>query len=145
MTRRLPWIALGVMLGITGYVVAENATKDEHAGALKQKVLMEQVLKEKLDGKEAKVTMIELEKAPETAGAKHRHPGPVFVYVLDGELESQVDDGPVKVYKKGQVFYEPARALHAVSRNPSKTKPVRFLAIMLTDKDEKNLVIPEKP
>jgi quercetin dioxygenase-like cupin family protein len=144
MTRRLPWIALGVMLGIAGYVVAEHAAKDGHAEELKSKVLMEQVLKEKIDGKEAKVTMIELEKAPRTAGAKHRHPGPVFVYVLDGELESQVDDGPVKVYKKGEVFYEPARSLHAVSRNPSKTKPVRFLAIMLTDKDEKNLVIPEK-
>ena len=67
-----------------------------------------------------------------------------FVYVLDGELESQVDDGPIKVYKKGEVFYEPARALHAVSRNPSKTKPARFLAIVLTDKDEKKLVLPEK-
>jgi quercetin dioxygenase-like cupin family protein len=144
MTRRVLWIALGVMLGIAGYVVAEHAAKDAHDGAAKIKVLMEQVLKEKIDGKEAKVTMIEVESAPRSAGAKHRHPGPVFVYVLDGELESQVDDGPVKVYKKGDVFYEPARALHAVSRNPSKTKPARFLAVMLTDKDEKRLVIPEK-
>jgi quercetin dioxygenase-like cupin family protein len=67
------------------------------------------------------------------------------VYVLDGELESQVEGQPLKVYKKGDTFYEPARGVHAVSRNPSKTEPVRFLAVFLTAKDEKDLVLPEKP
>jgi quercetin dioxygenase-like cupin family protein len=144
MIRRLPWIALGVLLGIAGYGVAEHAAKGGHGDGTKLTVLMEQGLKEKVDGKEAKVTLLEVEKAPGAASAKHRHPGPVFVYILDGELESQVGDGPVKVYKKGEVFYEPTRALHAVSRNPSKSKPVRFLAVMLTDKDAKELVLPEK-
>jgi quercetin dioxygenase-like cupin family protein len=55
-----------------------------------------------------------------------------------------VDDGPVKVYKKGEVWFEPARALHRVNRNPSKTKPARFLAFMLMTKDDKHLVLPEK-
>jgi quercetin dioxygenase-like cupin family protein len=145
MTRQFLCVALGVALGAGGYAAADHAKKDAPGDALKQKVVLEQALAEKVDGREAKVTLIELERAPGTAGAKHRHPGPVVVYVLDGELESQVGDGPVKTYKKGESFYEPAGALHAVSRNPSKEKPARFLAFFLTAKDVKELVIPEKP
>ncbi len=144
MARRLFWTALGIVLGAAGYALAQQAAKDEHGG-LKQRVLLAQVLPEKLDGKEAKVTVLELERAPGTAGAPHRHPGPVFVYVLDGELESAIDGQEPKVYAKGEMFYEPPRALHRVSRNPSKTAPVRFLAFLLTAKDEKELVRPEKP
>ena len=50
----------------------------------------------------------------------------------------------LKVYKKGEMFYEPAHGLHAVSRNPSKTKPTRILVFFLTSKDEKTFVIPER-
>lgn len=144
MGKRFIWVALGIVIGAAGYALAQQAAKGERGG-LKQRVLLEQVLPEKIGGKEAKVTVLELERAPDSAGAPHRHPGPVFVYVLDGELESAIDGQPPKVYAKGQMFYEPPRALHRVSRNPSKTAPVRFLAFLLTAKDEKQLVLPEKP
>ncbi len=143
MARRFGWLALGVVLGMAGYALAQHAAKDG-SGGLTTKVLLEQALPEKIDGKEAKITLLELERAPGSAGAPHRHPGPVVVYVVEGELESQVGDGPVKVYRKGETFYEPAGARHAVSRNPSKTEPVRFLAFLLTAKDEKHLVLPDK-
>jgi quercetin dioxygenase-like cupin family protein len=144
MLRRLCWIAFGMTLGAAGVGLSAQGEKGT-AGALKRKLLMEQVLAEKIDGRPAKVTVVELERAPGSAGAPHRHPGPVFVYVLSGELEAQVDDGPVRIYKQGEMLFEPARALHRVSRNPSPTKPVRFLAFLLTAKDEKNLVLPAKP
>lgn len=143
MARRFGWLALGVVLGVAGYALAQQTAKDGHGG-LKTKLLLEQALPAKIDGKDAKVTLLELERAPGSAGAPHRHPGPVVVYVLEGELESQVGGQPAKVYRKGETFYEPAGALHAVSRNPSKTEPARFLAFLLTAKDEKNLVLPEK-
>jgi quercetin dioxygenase-like cupin family protein len=141
MRRTWLWLVFGVALGVSGYALAQHAAQ----GGLTHKVLMEQVLAEKLDGKEAKVTVWELERAPGTAGTPHRHPGPVFVYVLDGQLESQVEGQPRRVYKKGEMFYEPARGLHAVSRNPSSTAPVRFLAFFLTPKDVTEFVLPEKP
>ena len=144
MMRTLLCVALGVVLGVAGYAAAQHAARDAQPGGLKQKVLLEQVLPQKLDGEQAKVTVVELERAPGTAGAPHRHPGPVFVYVLDGELEAKVEGGPTRTYRRGEMFYEPARALHAVSRNPSKTRPVRFLAFLLTSKEDKQLVIPEK-
>jgi quercetin dioxygenase-like cupin family protein len=137
-------VTLGALLGAAGYALGLQGSKDRHAEAAKHKVVLEQLLREKLDGKQSKVTVWELERAPGAASAPHRHPGPVLGYVLEGELEVALDDGPVKTYKAGQMWYEPARVLHRVSRNPSKTKPVRFLAIMFSDKDQKHLVLPEK-
>jgi quercetin dioxygenase-like cupin family protein len=60
-------------------------------------------------------------------------------------LEMQFEGQPLKTYKKGDGFFEPAQALHAVSRNPSRTSPARFLAFFLTARDEKELVLPERP
>jgi quercetin dioxygenase-like cupin family protein len=144
--KRHFWVVIfGLVLGATGYALGQHTGKGDKTSGLNYKVLMEQVLKEKIDNQEAKVTVWELEKAPGTGSAEHRHPGPVFVYVLEGELESKVGDQPMKVYKKGEMFYEPAHGLHAVSRNPSLTKSTRILVFFLTSKDEKTFVIPEKP
>ncbi len=137
-------IALGTVLAGAGYAIGLRHGKEKHAEGVKPKVVLEQPLKEKLDGKETKVTVLELERAPGASSPPHRHPGPVLGYVLEGELEVGLGDGAVKTYKKGQMWYEPARILHRVSRNPSKTQKVRFLAILFSDKDEKRLVLPEK-
>jgi quercetin dioxygenase-like cupin family protein len=145
MGKRLLWVTLGALLGAAAYVAAEQAAQRDPMTGQRVKVLLEQALAEKIDGQEAKVTLVEVEKAPGNVSAAHRHPGPVVGYVLEGELESQVEAQPLKTYRKGDVFYEPARALHAVSRNPSQTAPVRFLAFFVTAKDAKDLVIPEKP
>jgi quercetin dioxygenase-like cupin family protein len=58
---------------------------------------------EKLDGKETKATVVELGQA----GKPHRHTGPVFGYVLEGEYEWALDDQPAKTLKAGDTFYEP--------------------------------------
>jgi quercetin dioxygenase-like cupin family protein len=146
MVKTLLMVGLGMLLGAAGYALAMHegkADKDAHSEDAKHKVVLEQILKEKLDGKQTKVTVWELERAAGKGSPPHRHPGPVLGYVLEGELEVALDDGPVKTYKAGQMWYEPARVLHRVSRNPGKKK-ARFLAIMFTDKDEKTFVLPEK-
>ena len=99
---------------------------------------------EKLDGKDAKVTMIEVTIEPGQSSPPHRHPGPVFGYVLEGDYEWAINDQPVKKLKVGETFYEPAMTLHRVSRNPGKSR-TRILAVMAHPRDAKNLVIPEMP
>src|SRR5262249_42720922 len=138
MKKQVLSVAAGVILGVAGYALAQHAAGGG-AGpeGTKLRTVLEQLLAEKLDGKEAKVTVLEVEKAPGTGSAPHRHPGPVVGYVLEGELEVAVGDAPVKVYKKGEAWFEAARALHRVSRNHSRTRPARFLAFMLHGKDEK--------
>jgi quercetin dioxygenase-like cupin family protein len=145
MTRQLAFLAVGIVLGAAGCGLALQAGKVDPAGGTKSRVLLEQVLAEKLGGKEAKVTLVEVTKEPGAGGSPHRHPGPVVGYVLEGEFESQVEGGLLRTYRKGDVFFEPARALHAVSRNPSKAHSTRFLAFFVTAADEKHLVLPEKP
>jgi quercetin dioxygenase-like cupin family protein len=74
------------------------------------------------------------ERAPGNGSTPHRHPGHhTFGYVLEGTYEIQVDDGPVRQLKAGESFYEPPGSLHAVSRNPSTDRPVRYLVIQVGD------------
>jgi quercetin dioxygenase-like cupin family protein len=144
MTKQLLCMVVGIAVGAAGLALAQHDSKEKAPGRGRLKPVLEQVLKEKLDDKQGKIIVLELESAPGNASRPHRHPGPVVGYVLEGELEVAVDDGPVKVYKKGEAWFEPARALHRVNRNPSKTKPARFLAFMLMTTEDKHLVLPAK-
>ena len=82
--------------------------------------------------------------APGGASPPHTHAKSAFIfaYVLSGEIESQVDDGPKRVYRAGESFYETPGSSHPVSRNASKTQPARLLAVFVVDTDDKPLVKP---
>jgi quercetin dioxygenase-like cupin family protein len=108
------------------------------------KVLSTKEIAEKLDGKKARATTVEVTLAPGQASAPHRHPGPVFGYVLEGEYEWAIDDNPPRVLRAGDTFYEPTGCLHRVSKNPSKKVRARVLAVVLHPPDAKQIAIPEK-
>jgi quercetin dioxygenase-like cupin family protein len=121
------------------------AHPDEHGkGTPKVKVISASNTAEKLDGKDTRATTVEVTLEPGQASKPHRHPGPVFGYVLEGEYEWAIDDQVVKTLKTGDTFYEPAGCLHRVSKNPSDKMKTRVLAVVLHPQDIKDLVIPEK-
>ena len=99
-------------------------------------------IREKLDGKQAKATMVEVTLAPGQASLPHRHAGPVFGYVLEGEYAWAIDDQPAQTLKAGDTFYEPTGCLHRVSKNPGTTK-TRVLAVVLHPHDAKQITVPE--
>ena len=78
---------------------------------------------------------------PGGASPSHVHAKSAFIfgYVLSGEIESQVNDGPRRVYRAGESFYETPGSRHPVSRNASKNKPARLLAVFVVDTDDKEL------
>ena len=80
---------------------------------------------------------------PGEAGQPHRHAGPIFGYVLEGEFELGLDDQPVKTLKAGETFYEPTGILHRVSRNPNAKTRTRVLAVILHPRDAKQITVPE--
>jgi quercetin dioxygenase-like cupin family protein len=83
------------------------------------------------------------ERAPGNGSAAHRHPGSHTVgYILEGTYEVKIDDGPVRTLKPGEVFYEAPNALHAISRNPSTTEPLKYLVIQVSD-PSKPATVPE--
>jgi quercetin dioxygenase-like cupin family protein len=130
-------------LGIGGMTLAHHA--DPGKDKPKVKVLSEREITEKVDGKKSKATTVEVTLEPGQASAPHRHPGPVFGYILEGEYEWAIDDQPAKMLKVGDTFYEPTGCLHRVSKNPSAKTRTRVLAVVLHARDAKGIVIPEKP
>ena len=129
-------LAVGAILGVGVLSGNDHITKD-------MKVFSAQDIAEKLDGKDAKATTYEVTIEPGKGSLPHRHPGPVFAYILEGEYEWAINDQPVKKLKAGDTFYEPTMCLHRVSRNPG-TSVTRLLVVMLHPRDAKELVIPEK-
>jgi quercetin dioxygenase-like cupin family protein len=89
------------------------------------------------------LTVRELEFPPSFQGAKHRHPGPLVVCVLEGSLEIALEGRDPKTYSTGQCFTEEPHQLHLRSRNLSTTAPVRVISYILNHPSEP-LVLPEK-
>jgi quercetin dioxygenase-like cupin family protein len=51
-----------------------------------------------------------------------------------------VNEGPPRrVYPAGERFYEMPGSRHPISRNASKLRPARLLAVFVVDTDEKEL------
>ena len=82
-----------------------------------------------------------VEYAPGGTSPAHTHPASAFIYatVLEGAIRSQVNDGPVIVYRAGESWSEYPGDRHAVSENASATEPARLLAVFVLDTDETEL------
>jgi quercetin dioxygenase-like cupin family protein len=82
---------------------------------------------------------------PGASSASHRHARSAFIYayVFSGEVRSQVDDEPVRVYRPGETWFERPGSYHRVSENASNTKSARLLAVLIVDAADKQLVIPD--
>jgi quercetin dioxygenase-like cupin family protein len=93
-------------------------------------------------GKE--VLMITVDFPPGAVDPLHRHDAHGFIYVLEGSIVMGVKGGKEQTLGPGQTFYEGPQDLHTVGRNASKTRPARFLVLLLKDKG-KPAVIPVKP
>jgi quercetin dioxygenase-like cupin family protein len=137
MLRTLFALVAGIGVGAGGLIAAQH-----HDDSEKVKVLSTSDISEKLDGKEATATVVEVTIEPGQAGLPHRHPGSAIGYVLEGEYELGIDNQPTKVVKAGETFYEPAGCLHRVSRNPGNVK-TRLIAVVLHPRDAKQIAVPE--
>ncbi len=77
------------------------------------------------------------------SGSRHRHPGPTFVYVLEGAVEIELEGAPAKVYRAGEIFYEDPHQLHTSTKNVSKVELARILVYHLSHNGEP-LTLPER-
>jgi len=138
MKRKLFVLLFGAALGAGGMAFA-----DFHEDGEQVKVISSQEINEKLDGNDATVTVVEVTIEPGESGLAHRHPGPGFVYVLEGEYELGIDDRPTKRFNAGETFYEPTGVLHRVSKNPAAQGRTRLIAFVLHPRDAKEIAVPE--
>jgi quercetin dioxygenase-like cupin family protein len=64
----------------------------------------------------------------------HRHPGPAFGYVLDGEMVFELEGEPARVVRAGEAFWEPGGdVIHYQDGNNRDDIPVRFTVAMLCE------------
>jgi quercetin dioxygenase-like cupin family protein len=133
-------VVLGVVLAVGGITLAHHGGKDQVIVAQ----LSQRDISEKLDGEDSAVTVVEVTFGPGQKDSPHSHAGPVFGYVLEGEYEHAIDDEPVKTYTAGETFYEPSGCLHRVARNPSSKARTRLLAVILHNRDTKQVTVPER-
>jgi quercetin dioxygenase-like cupin family protein len=141
MHRSLFVLVIGIAIGVAGMTFGNGHEKHEDGESVKEISVRD--IREKLDGKDSKVTFVEVTINPGQSGLPHRHPGPGFGYVLEGEYELGIDDEPTKVLKAGETFYEPTGCLHRVSKNPSKKGRTRVIAVVVSPRDAKEIAIPE--
>jgi len=101
------------------------------------KQVMSKELKD-IPGKEA--LMITVEYPPGGADPVHKHNAHAFVYVLEGSIVMQVKGGQEVTLTPGQSFYEGPEDIHVVGRNASKTKPAKFVVVLIKEKGAPALI-----
>jgi quercetin dioxygenase-like cupin family protein len=74
-----------------------------------------------------------VEVAPGDPGTPpHRHSGPVFGYMLEGEIIFELEGDPERIIKAGEAFWEPGGdVIHYQSANNLQDSWARFLVVMM--------------
>ncbi|MCZ6873981.1 MAG: cupin domain-containing protein, partial [bacterium] len=71
-------------------------------------------------------------------GGKHFHPGPVFVYILEGELTVDTEEGR-QTFKAGEVYEEPTGRVMQ-GRNLSTANPLKLVVFQVGDKGKPMMI-----
>jgi len=62
----------------------------------------------------------------------HRHPGPAFGYVVEGEMRFELEGEPERVIRAGEAFWEPGGdVIHYQDGNNRTDSWVRFVVTMM--------------
>lgn len=128
----------------TAFLFASIAAGAAHDGDDEKVTLVYDQPLPNVPGKSMKGVLVEY--APGGNSPAHTHPGSAFIYatVLEGAIRSQVNDGPIVVYRAGENFSEFPGDHHGVSENASETERALLLAVFVVDTDETNLTTYEK-
>jgi quercetin dioxygenase-like cupin family protein len=120
-----------VLVALTALVVlATSRANSQDTGATVKPVRVEKLA----NAPGQTLTVVTVSYAPGAKSTVHRHAGSVFAYVLSGAIRSENSaTGPVKVYKAGESFFEPAQSRHLVSENASTTEPATMLVIFVAE------------
>lgn len=92
-------------------------------------------------GKDVEIEAHLVEVKPGAEVGKHKHSYPVVMYVLEGTLVVDQDDGTEKTYQAGDAFIEDANTW-VNNKNPG-TVPMKFLAVLIGKKDSASVEFPE--
>ena len=86
-----------------------------------------------------------VEYPPGSGSVPHYHPGSalIYVYVLKGEVRSQIEPEQARIYRTGEWWFEHRASRHRLSANASKTRTAKLLEIFIVDTEANELTVPE--
>lgn len=123
-----------IALGVMSFALAGAAFAQQ--GGIKRTPL------QKVEFPDGYVTVTGLAELPPGAAAgRHTHPGIETGYVLEGELNLEIDGQPTKLLKPGDSYQIPAGAVHDAKVHGDK--PMKVLGVYVVDKT-KPLASPAK-
>jgi quercetin dioxygenase-like cupin family protein len=123
--------------GLAGLAASLLASHPVHAAPSARPVAHKDAPAINLEGWQ--MTATEVTYPPGESSGRHRHPGFVVGYVLEGQYQFAVNEQPPTVLSAGQMFFESFDSpgeVHAVSGNASATQPTKILAIVFTKKGD---------
>src|SRR5437763_13911772 len=121
--RMLLWNMILAAIGLNG-----REASAQPAGARVREV-GKQALALPFAGMEA--SLVAVSYPPGGRSAEHRHPGFIVGYVLEGQIRFAINHETPRVLRRGEMFYEPAGALHSTSENAQPGMPAKILAFMV--------------
>ncbi len=129
-----------VLLAVMAVVI--TGPQDVNAGEqeYKPKAKVTSLVETPLAGVKGKTVIIKhFEVPPGFVGKKHFHPGPVFVYVLEGELSIETEGTGRQTIKAGQLYQEPIRKVMQ-GRNLSTTDAIKFVVFQIGDEGKPMMI-----
>jgi quercetin dioxygenase-like cupin family protein len=105
-----------------------------HAAEPPGPVVTPGMLKDLADVPGREMLMITVVYPPGAVEHIHRHDAYAFVYVLEGTIVEGVRGGKEVTLTPGQSFYEGPDDVHTVGRNASKTRPAKFVVVLVKKK-----------
>jgi len=135
--KRLGSLALGLTAIVLGVSPALEQT-----GAQVKPVF--EHAQQNTEGKSMATVVVSYPPGGKSPAHHHARSAFVYAYVLSGAIRSQVDDGPAKVYRVGEGFYEVPGSHHRISENASNTEPASLLAVFVVDSKDRPLTTPDQ-
>jgi quercetin dioxygenase-like cupin family protein len=93
---------------------------------------------------DVEVIVLEIALPPANLGAPpHRHSGPVFGYVLEGQMRFRLEGEAERIFSAGEAFWEPGGdVIHYTAANNLADRWTRFLAIIVGKRGEPIMTFP---
>ena len=108
MNKAIIGLALGIAIVFASSVGSVTAIAEEQE--YKPKAVVKKLVEGPLAGVDGKqVMVVHLQLPPGHVGGKHYHPGAVFVYVVNGSLTIETEDGKSQTVSAGELYQEPLR------------------------------------
>jgi quercetin dioxygenase-like cupin family protein len=129
-------VAIGAVCFLGGMIAGSAVTAQSKFPTAK--TLFTQDLAD-IEGYEAQIIEVSLDPGAQLGG--HRHSGHMFVYVVEGEIASQLEDGEKITYAPGDFWYEHPMMLHADFVNPSDTAAAKAVIFSVVEEGKPQTIL----